>query len=773
MCLSGVPTHFGDLAVLRSGPNAVAAVAVDELVGSHVAADTAKAGLETGMRAASVWQGGGTLGVRISLTGHVSIEANGITLDERSFPGRQGRLVFAYLLAADARPVPRGELAEVLWGGVPPARWEKALSVLVSKLRTLLQECGVDGQEALRSAFGCYQLVLPTGAWIDVAAARDAIDTAEAAAAAGDLRQARAAGAEAAALSRRSFLPGEDGAWIDEKRRELSELLGRALECLAATSLAAGDAREAVRHAEELTALEPYREGGYRHLMQAHAAAGNSAEALRVYERCRRLLADELGAYPSAETESIYRDLLRAPTRDRRAASFEPELPVGDSRPQPDGGGADRVSRRRRGRRIVATVLVVAVAVTTAGVYQLTTRDEASVGTAENPITIFTSWSEGDPEHSAFVDVLNAFEETTGLHTETLQVGDARLAPDYRPTLAFTGPGSLTAFVRDGTAEPLSSLGFTDDILKRLLGRSWIELGTVHGEVYGLPLGTTSKSLVWYRPRELRRLGLSPPRTWSELMAVTELLARSGRKPWAIGGSDSFTLTDWLENVYIRTEGQWKYDALFAGKLPFDDQSVLAALNRMTTVLNHEFLAEGIDGALAMSFLESVKAVFGADRRADLLMEGGFVGTFALALDPAPVPGATIGATPFPTIDRTFGDPVIAGGDFIVAFDDDPNVRKLLLYLVSPGAGRIWVSHGTVVSPNKLVPLSAYPNELVRAAARQVTTAKVVRFDGSDLLPGSLGDDLGRTLQEVVRRPDAAPKLMREFQRTADRAFDD
>ena len=35
-------------------------------------------------------------------------------------------------------------------------------------------------------------------------------------------------------------------------------------------------------------------------------------EALRVYERCRRLLADELGAYPSPETEAVYLDLLRA-----------------------------------------------------------------------------------------------------------------------------------------------------------------------------------------------------------------------------------------------------------------------------------------------------------------------------------------------------------------------------------------------------------------------------------------------------------------------------
>jgi DNA-binding SARP family transcriptional activator/ABC-type glycerol-3-phosphate transport system substrate-binding protein len=721
------------------------------------------------------------LGVRISLSGRVSIEANGASLDERSLAGRQGRLVLAYLVAAEGRPVPRDELAEVLWGDAPPARWEKALSVLVSKLRALLEDCGVDSQAALRSAFGCYQLVLPPGAWIDVAAAREAANRAEAALGAGGIAAAREAAAEAAALARRTFLPGEDGFWVEEKRRELSAILVRSLECLADACLAAGDAREAVRHAEELVALEPYREGGYRRLMHAHTAAGDSAEALRVYERCRRLLANELGAYPSPETESIYRDLLRAPTSDGHAASPETGVSVVEPAPLRTGAGETafpppeslRQGGGRRRRRLVLAALVVVSAVAAAAVYSAT-RDESSLGTAEDPISIFTPWFEGDPEHRAFVDVLRAFEQTTGLKTETVEAGDARIVPGYRPTLAFTpSPGQLAEYVRDGTAEPLASLELTDAVLERAFARSWIELGTVNGAVYGVPLATTSKSLVWYRPREFRRLGLRPPRTWNDLVAVTERLARGGRKPWALGGSDSFTLTDWFENIYIRTEGPWKYDGLFAGKLPFDDPSVVAALTRMTTVLNERYLAEGVDGALAMSFLDALDAVFGADPRADLLMEGGFVASLSLggAVKPAPVPGATIGASVFPTIDASFGSPVVAGGDFIVAFDDDPKVRRLLLYLMSPAAGRIWVSHGTVVSANKLVPLSAYPNELMRTAARHVTTAQVVRFDGSDLLPSELAEDLGRILQEVIRRPAAAPKLMKDFQRAARRTF--
>jgi len=67
-----------------------------------------------------------------------------------------------------------------------------------------------------------------------------------------------------------------------------------------------------VKHAKETVAIEPFRETSYQLLMQAHAAVGNRAEALRVYERCRNLLSEELGVSPSPQTEAVYLDILRS-----------------------------------------------------------------------------------------------------------------------------------------------------------------------------------------------------------------------------------------------------------------------------------------------------------------------------------------------------------------------------------------------------------------------------------------------------------------------------
>ena len=298
-----------------------------------------------------------------------------MVLDEHRFPGRQGRLLFAYLVTEQGRPVPRDELAEALWGDAPPATWDKALTVIVSKLRGLLANGGGDATATLTSAFGCYRLALPEGTWVDVLEAAQAKQEAEQALAADDLEETRSAASRAVALLRRPFLPGEDAPWVEQKRRELAEVHVRALNLLAEASLRLGDAEEAAKWAEQTVAAEPFRETGYRRLMEAHAAAGNRAEALRVYERCRRLLADELGTYPSPETESFYRELLEVPTAQASDESVAVSPPPPPS-PKP---------RRPRRNSVLAVVggLVAAAGVAVAGV-------ELSEGRNTNPARLQT-----------------------------------------------------------------------------------------------------------------------------------------------------------------------------------------------------------------------------------------------------------------------------------------------------------------------------------------------------------------------------------------------
>ena len=322
--------------------------------------------------------------VKVSLTERISIEADGIVIDEQRLPGRQGRLAFAYLVAADGRPVPTEELAEAIWVDKPPPSWEKSISVLVSKLRVFLNECGVEGATSLTGAFGCYQLTLPEGAWVDLAAADNAASTAERALALGDLAVAHANASTAQSLARRTFLPGEDGRWVEGVRARLREILVRALDCLADANRLSGDLLAAVRAADELIAHEPFRERGYRLLMQAQSAAGNDAEALRTYERCRTLLAEELGAYPSPKTEAVYLKILRSSPRGSSADVDHPDIDGPTAAPAAAAG--ERPERDRRKLAALAAATLVAAGVATAAAVAFTLGGEAPVTVLPNSV---------------------------------------------------------------------------------------------------------------------------------------------------------------------------------------------------------------------------------------------------------------------------------------------------------------------------------------------------------------------------------------------------
>ena len=94
-------------------------------------------------------------------------------------------------------------------------------------------------------------------------------------------------------LLRPGFLAGLQGDWVEVRRRELDELLLEALELLSrgAVAVARPDLGAAERASRELIARSPYRETGYRFLMEALAASGNVAEALARLRRPARAAA--------------------------------------------------------------------------------------------------------------------------------------------------------------------------------------------------------------------------------------------------------------------------------------------------------------------------------------------------------------------------------------------------------------------------------------------------------------------------------------------------
>lgn len=242
---------------------------------------------------------------RIQLCGPTVVELAGRRV-EGTLPGHQGRTLFAYLVLNRHRLASRDELTAALWPSQPPAASETAFNALLSKLRKAIAPSIIDGRSNLR-------LQLDDEAWVDVEVAEAAVHRAESRIVLGDCKSAWGASLAALFIAEREFLPGEEAPWIADQRARLAQVRRRALEAYAGAALGTGGTElpAAVRAGRQLVRLDPLRETGYQILMQALAAQGNSAEALRVYADLCEVLRDELGVSPSAPIEAVYQSLLR------------------------------------------------------------------------------------------------------------------------------------------------------------------------------------------------------------------------------------------------------------------------------------------------------------------------------------------------------------------------------------------------------------------------------------------------------------------------------
>ncbi len=244
---------------------------------------------------------------RITLCGRLTVSWDGDELGE-SLPGRQGRILFAYLTLNRDRPVRRDELVEALWADEGlPSGGESLLAPPLSRLRKALGPGRLEG----RSELG---LSLDDKVWIDWEVAQRGIETARAREDEGRHREAFEAAEEADRILAGGLLPGLEASWIDEYRNQLDDLRLQALELIARAGSRLGDVERARAERAARTAVDaaPFRESARTALITVMEAQGNIAEALRAYEEFRVLLRDELGTFPAPELNAIHERLLNA-----------------------------------------------------------------------------------------------------------------------------------------------------------------------------------------------------------------------------------------------------------------------------------------------------------------------------------------------------------------------------------------------------------------------------------------------------------------------------
>lgn len=169
-------------------------------------------------------------------------------------------------------PTPRAQLAGLLWPDSPP---EAARNTLRQRLFQLRKQLGADlvsGQHTLQLAPGV----------------------------AHDLGHTHSLLADVPL-----DLGGDFAAWLLRQREQRQAAQLQTLQAEAERCERAGQFDAALAHAQALLRLAPLSEANHRRVMRLHYLAGDRAAALLAFDACERVLKNEVGTRPSAETLAL------------------------------------------------------------------------------------------------------------------------------------------------------------------------------------------------------------------------------------------------------------------------------------------------------------------------------------------------------------------------------------------------------------------------------------------------------------------------------------
>jgi alpha-glucoside transport system substrate-binding protein len=364
-------------------------------------------------------------------------------------------------------------------------------------------------------------------------------------------------------------------------------------------------------------------------------------------------------------------------------------------------------------------------------------------------VSVYTSIV--DPEDQPQIDSYVPFEECTGVEVqyEGSREFEAQLVVRVQsgnaPDIAFVPqPGLLANLVAAGAVVPAPEQ--VEANVDQYWDESWKKYGSVNGEFYAAPLGANAKSFVWYSPSAFADAGYEVPQTWDEMLALSDQIAESGAKPWCAGiGSGDATgwpATDWLEDVVLRTAGPDVYDQWVAHQIPFNDPQIVEALDTVGGILKNPDYVNG-----GLGEVQSIATTEFTDAGLPILDGSCFMhrqASFYQANWPEGTDVSEDGdvfAFPLPPIE---GDttPVLGGGEFTTAFNDEPATQAFQTYLSSAEWANVkaQVSGPGWVSANTGLDVENLTSPIDQLAAEQFQDPNAVfRFDGSDLMPGEIG----------------------------------
>ena len=321
------------------------------------------------------------------------------------------------------------------------------------------------------------------------------------------------------------------------------------------------------------------------------------------------------------------------------------------------------------------------------------------------------------------------------------------------------GIGSLTTYKDD-----LIPLGQLDANLENY-SQSWLDLGTVDGEVLGVFVKSDIKSIVWYSPLVFESEGYTVPTTSGEFVDLIDQIKADGGVPLSMGmesgGATGWTGTDFVQDIMLRTQGLDFVNGLATHDTAFTDPGVVSTWELYGSwASDPAYALGGAQGTVSTGFIDAINAVFADPPQAYMVKQSGFAGGVAMGQYPELEFGTDVDFFVIPEEDGSA--PVMqVGGDALAVFNDTPAVRAFVAYLTSGKGARMWAASGFDLSPNSKVSGLSYTDDIAAAKANALAAASAVSFDIGDLLLGGINMDEFAGITEYVNGGDLTVILQR------------
>lgn len=121
--------------------------------------------------------------------------------------------------------------------------------------------------------------------------------------------------------------------------------------------------------------------------------------------------------------------------------------------------------------------------------------------------------------------------------------------------------------------EDLSSLFRQEEWLAKF-PKGLIDLLSYKGGIWSVPVNIHRSNMMWYIPENLKKWGVTPPKTWDEFLKACQALKQKGLEaPLALG--ENWTQQHLWESVALGVLGAEGWTNLWTGKLKFNDPKAI------------------------------------------------------------------------------------------------------------------------------------------------------------------------------------------------------